>query len=298
MKSFQWLKTSILLGAMTLAVCVFGAEPVKIGTDLSKVLPDALTLAANAPQEKVELLVKAGDKLAFMGDSITAQGGYVRLAQYVLNTNYPDLKPVIINTGVSGQKAENMEPRFEKDMKLAEKPAFTFISVGINDVWHRVGAPHQQAVLDTYKANVAKMVDKGQAAGAQVVLLTPTIIQEDVKNEGNIRLDMYVAAMKDIAAEKKCKIIDLHAMFINALNTKPAGLRLTADGVHMNPYGDAMMAIGVLRALGVSDEIIGKTDPIGAFQIKGMGPIGKVSELLEVPPTRFYKPGLSQLLSF
>ena len=298
MKSFQWVKTSILLGAMTLAICAFGAEPAKVGTDISKVLPDALTLAANAPQEKVEFQLKTGDKIAFMGDSITAQGGYVRLTQYILNANYPELKPVIINTGVSGQKAENMEPRFEKDMKLAEKPAFTFISVGINDVWHRVGAPHQQAVLDTCKANVIKMVDKAQAAGAQVVLLTPTLIQEDVKNEGNIRLDMYVAAMKDIATEKKCKIIDLHAMFINALNTKPAGMRITGDGVHMNAYGDAIMAIGVLRALGVSDEIIGKTDPIGAFQIKGKGSLSKYSELLEVPPTRFFKAGLSQLLGF
>jgi lysophospholipase L1-like esterase len=298
MKSFQRVKTGILLGAMTLAMCAFGAEPAKVGTDISKVLPDALSLAANAPQEKVELLVKADDKLAFMGDSITAQGGYVRLAQYILNTNYPDLKPVIINVGIGGQKAENMEPRFEKDMKLAEKPTFTFISVGINDVWHRVNAPHQQAVLDTYKSNVIKMVDKAQAAGAQVVLLTPTLIQEDVKNEGNIRLDMYVTAMKDIATEKKCKIIDLHAMFINALNTKPAGLRITGDGVHMNAYGDAIMAIGVLRALGVSDEIIGKTDPIGAFQIKGMGSLSKYSELLEVPPTRFFKVGLSQLLGF
>ena len=298
MKSFQWLKTGILLGAMSLAMCTFAAEPAKIGTDIAKIVPDALYLAANAPTEKVELLVKPGDKIAFMGDSITAQGGYVRLAKFILDANYPELKPVIINTGVSGQKAENMEPRFEKDMKLADKPAFTFISVGINDVWHRVGAPHQQAVLDTYKANVIKMVDKGQAAGAQVVLLTPTLIQEDVKNEGNIRLDMYVSAMKDIAAEKKCKIIDLHAMFINALKTKPTGLRITGDGVHMNTYGDAIMAIGVLRALGVSDEIIGKTDITNALQVKNIGSLAKAADLFEVPVSRFNKAGLMQLLYF
>jgi hypothetical protein len=31
---------------------------------------------------------------------------------------------------------------------------------------------------------------------------------------------------------------------------------LTADGVHMKPLGDALMAIGVLRALGVPDQQI------------------------------------------
>jgi hypothetical protein len=29
---------------------------------------------------------------------------------------------------------------------------------------------------------------------------------------------------------------------------------LTGDGVHMKPLGDAIMAVGVLRALGVPDE--------------------------------------------
>ncbi|HEY3377047.1 MAG TPA: GDSL-type esterase/lipase family protein [Armatimonadota bacterium] len=174
--------------------------------DITKVLSDVLTLIG--VQNTATLQVKPGDKIAFMGDSITQQGGYVRLAASVLNMNYPTLKPVIINVGVSGQHAENMEPRFEKDMRLAEKPAFTFINVGINDVWHRMKAEHDPAVLEAYKVNVAKMVDKGLASGAQVVLLTPTIIGEDAKNESNARLVMYVDAMKQIAAEKKCQLID------------------------------------------------------------------------------------------
>lgn len=36
------------------------------------------------------------------------------------------------------------------------------------------------------------------------------------------------------------------------------GNLLTGDGVHMNPAGDVMMATGVLKAFGVSDEQIAK----------------------------------------
>jgi hypothetical protein len=45
-------------------------------------------------------------------------------------------------------------------------------------------------------------------------------------------------------------------MFLTALAKKPAGEGdkwLTRDGVHMKPMGDALMALGVLRALGVPD---------------------------------------------
>ena len=81
-------------------------------------------------------------------------------------------------------------------------------------------------------------------------MLTPTVIQEDPGTEGNQRLTMYVAAEKEIAAEKKCQLVDLHGMFLTALKQKPAGQKgnwLTADGVHMKPLGDAIMATGALR---------------------------------------------------
>ena len=116
--------------------------------------------------------------------------------------------------------------------------------------------PHDAKVLATYKKNVAAMVDQSQAAGIKVILLTPTLIQEDSSTEGNKRLVYYVEAEKQIAAEKKCQLVDLHGMFLAALAKKPAqekGNWLTGDGVHMKPLGDAMMAAGVLRALGVPD---------------------------------------------
>jgi hypothetical protein len=55
-----------------------------------------------------ELLLKPGETLECIGDSITAQGGYLRFTEQVLATNYPALRPVkIVYAGVSGHKAES-----------------------------------------------------------------------------------------------------------------------------------------------------------------------------------------------
>ena len=66
------------------------------------------------------------------------------------------------------------------------------------------------------------MVDAAQKAGIKVILLTPTVITEDADAEGNKRLVKYIEAEKQIAAEKKCQLVDLHAMFLTALKQKPA----------------------------------------------------------------------------
>jgi lysophospholipase L1-like esterase len=179
-------------------------------------------------------------------------------AAVMLDSLYPELKlPPIKNEGVSGQKAEDLVKRFQKDV-VDRKPAVVTISIGINDVWHRANAPHQPQVLADYWVNVGKMVDMAQAAGIKVILLTPTVIGEDPAAAANKRLRIYIEAEKQIARERKCTLVDLHRMFMSVVARRPSDVKdkehwLTFDGVHMNPAGDTLMAIGMLRALGVPE---------------------------------------------
>ena len=234
---------------------------------LDNVFALVLILLGPAPSDTPkQLQLKPGDQVVAIGDSITAAGGYLRDIDGVLALQYPDMKlPKVINKGIGGQKAEDLVRRFDADV-VKLKPAYVTISIGINDVWHRLGAPHDAKILAEYKQNVATMVDRAQEAGIKVILLTPTVIQEDPSTEGNKRLVQYVEAEKQIAAEKKCQIVDLHGMFLAALKQKPAGEKgnwLTADGVHMKPLGDAIMATGVLRALGVPDDKLSDSEAVG-----------------------------------
>ena len=67
-------------------------------------------------QEKFE--IKSGEKIAFMGDSITAagnrRGGYVQLVMQALKMN--GLKVTHAPAGISGHKSNQMLARLKKEL--------------------------------------------------------------------------------------------------------------------------------------------------------------------------------------
>ena len=224
---------------------------------------------------KGPLLVGKGQQIVAIGDSITHAGGYLKAMDAVFAQQYPDLQlPPVINAGISGQKAEDLIKRFDKDV-VQKKPAVVTISIGINDVWHRMNKAHDDKVLAAYTENVEKMVRMAKEAGIVPVIVTPTVIQEDPAAESNQRLKMYVEAERQIAERNKVPFVDLHALFLKAIGehrkqTPDAGPKgfLTSDGVHMRPLGDALMATGILRGLNVPDEKIKATNLEKVFGTK------------------------------
>jgi len=202
--------------------------------------------------------LKTGDKIAFLGDSITAQGfdnagGYVWLV--ISGLESLGLKVTPIPAGVSGHTSKDMLVRLSKDV-IAKKPDWVTISCGVNDVWH--GAMGVE--LAAYKANLKAMVDQCQAAGIRVMLLTATMIGEDQSNANNQKLVAYNEAVRILAQEKKCLLADLNARMQVAVKSPERsdlvdqGKKLTVDGVHMNYFGNEMMAEGVLIAFGFTDD--------------------------------------------
>lgn len=204
-----------------------------------------------------EPIIKDGQKLAFMGDSITQfgagqPGGYVRLVVSGLEANGIKVAPVF--AGISGHKSNDMLARLDRDV-LGKKPDFMTLSCGVNDVWHGArGVP-----LGDYKKNITEICDKAQAAGVKVVVLTATMIGEDQPNANNQKLAAYNDFLRALAKERRLPLADLNAEMQAAVAAaKAAGAPrpnranyLTSDGVHMAPPGDQMMAAGVLRALGL-----------------------------------------------
>src|SRR6185295_12235356 len=83
----------------------------EFGMQLANLLALLLSVVSPAASKDApkEFMLKAGDQIVAMGDSITQAGGYLKQADQVLAEQYPDLKlPKIKNVGISGQKAEDM----------------------------------------------------------------------------------------------------------------------------------------------------------------------------------------------
>lgn len=222
-----------------------------------------------------ELLVKAGEKIAFMGDSITQEGagktGYVTLTMDALNKE--GLNLTCIPAGKSGNKSSDMLARLD-DSVISKKPDWMVLSCGVNDVWHftlRLGKRTFEGVpLEDYKLNIMSIIDKAQAAGIKVLILTSTMIGEDPGKETNRKLVPYNEFLREIAAAENLPLADLNKDMQTALKQLPdeAGKasmfgepgyprniknKLTKDGCHMNALGNIMMAKGVLRAFGLSE---------------------------------------------
>lgn len=202
--------------------------------------------------------IKNGETIAFMGDSITAAGwsnprGYVRLVMAGLKAN--GIEATAVPAGISGHKSDQMLERLQRDA-LDKKPDWMTLSCGVNDVWHGAkGIP-----LDQYKTNITAIVNQCQAQGVKVMILTATVIGEDLDNENNRKLIPYNEFLRQLAKKKKCKLADLNQTFQKAIKADAAkpGLKFTGDGVHMNPAGDQIMAKGILEALGLSKAQLSK----------------------------------------
>lgn len=221
----------------------------------------ALFLSAQTSLVQAEILVKEGEKIAFLGDSITAAGfsnagGYVQLIGAGLATN--GTKVELIGAGWSGHKSDQMLARLDRDV-LSKKPQWMTLSCGVNDVWHGIkGIP-----LPDYEKNITAIVDQAQQADIKVVILTSTMITEDPKNLNNQKLESYNEFLRKLAKEKDCKLADLNANMQTALaearkSPTAKGNLLTTDGVHMAFAGDAMMATGVLKSLGLDTKEMAK----------------------------------------
>lgn len=209
-------------------------------------------------------------RIVTMGDSITQGGegptGYVGLLRSTLAALYPTQHIEVINAGISGHKSTDMQARFQTDV-IDRKPDLVTISVGVNDVWHAYrdfahGVDHPKGDLPNgvplplYRETVTAMVAAAQAAGIRVVLVSPTIIYENLQSVENRRLEEYVAAMQQIAREKSCIFVDLNRPFRRIIGEYQAhagtGYKLlTVDGVHMNDAGNRVMAYVILQGLGV-----------------------------------------------
>lgn len=213
------------------------------------------TSAIHAEEDKSRgLPIVSGQKIAFLGDSITAAGkrpgGYCQLV--IAGLARQGVTVTGIFAGISGHKSNQMLARLERDV-LSKEPDWMTLSCGVNDVWHGArGVP-----LDAYKTNITAIVDQAQAAGVKVMILTSTMIKENQAGDLNQQLLPYNAFLRELAAAKGCLLADLNADMQAALKAFPAdapkGKQLTRDGVHMNALGNAMMANGILKAFGVPE---------------------------------------------
>lgn len=198
------------------------------------------------------MLFKTGDKVILVGDSITEDGrfndpqrigeGYVRLIHDYIKENVPDQQIAILNKGISGNRVVDLAERWQADV-ISQNPDWVSISIGINDVWRQLDSPDIDQITPKQFAAIYRnlLQDLRTQTNANIILMEPTIIEEDVSSEGNRLLKDYVDIVQRLAKAFDATLISTHQTFLNFIEKTP-NISLTTDGVHMNDLGRKLMA--------------------------------------------------------
>ncbi|MBL8176511.1 MAG: hypothetical protein JNK48_17680 [Bryobacterales bacterium] len=193
----------------------------------------ALTLAALSHAQPV---------IVAFGDSLTAPRKGV--------VTYSDMLH-ILNRGVGGNNTDQGRARFDKDV-LAVKPTLVIIQLGTNDaaidVWKQPPATEPRVPLARYRDNIQHFIDALRAIHARIILMTPNRMAwtarlrqlygrppYDPSNDGgfNHTLDLYSAALRDIAAREGIPLVDA-AKIVQAEHL--------LDGMHPSTEGHRLVA--------------------------------------------------------
>ncbi len=200
--------------------------------------------------------VGSGDRIVFLGDSITQQGvtpqGYVTKVRQVLDSGRFGENIEVIGAGISGNRVPDLLERLQRDV-LDHNPTLVVVYIGINDVWHWDAGRGTSA--DDFRTGLHTLVQQLREKNTRVLLCTPTVIGEKTQDQNphDAMLNAYADITRAVAREEKVDLLDLRHYFLAWLETENADQLeqgvLTSDGVHLNDHGNLLLGYLMVRAI-------------------------------------------------
>lgn len=211
------------------------------------------------------LLLKAGDRLAICGDSITEQKLYSRIMETYLTVCVPELKVTVRQYGWSGETAEGFRRRMTNDC-LRFQPTVATTCYGMND--HRYRAyddangrwyvEHSRAILQAFKSVGARVVQGSPGCVGKVPGWTKS--GDSTLDELNLNLCALRNLGLELAVAEGAAFADVYWPMLRA--NFDASRRFGADyavpgkdGVHPDWAGQTLMAWAFLKALGLDGDL-------------------------------------------
>lgn len=150
----------------------------------------------------------------------------------------------VANNAESGETIANSlrAQRFEKIFSLMQPGDYLFVQFGHNDM-----KSHATNALAMYKSDLEKVVARTRSLGGTPVLVASMERKNGIEQD---TLMGYPQAVRDVAKEEGCALIDLNAMskvFYRALGSDLD--KAFQDGTHHNDYGSYELAKCVVERI-------------------------------------------------
>ena len=259
---------------------------------ISPLLAIALAFCLSTPLRSADADFLPGVKrIVFLGDSITYSGQYVDAFETFLFLRFPARQFEVINVGLPSETVSGLSEDGHADGKFPRpdlherldrvlaktKPNLIFACYGMND---GIYLPLEEGRFAKFRDGIERLRAKAQAAGAQIIHLTPPSFhalaarnkpgadgKPPAKSLGgyNEVLDRYAAWLLEQRA-RGWRVIDIHGpmnAFIEEQRKTNPDFVFANDGVHANAAGHALMAEQIIAGLAPTE--------LGAWRkIKGM----------------------------
>ncbi len=247
------------------------SNPEKMGPYLYEPKPNDEAFAKFNPRlapPPGPLLVKHGDRLAIIGDSITEQKIYSRIIETYLTVCVPQYSITTRQFGWSGERAEGFLRRMDQDC-LRFKPTLATLAYGMNDSRYR---PFDINNGMWYHDHYGAVVKKLKNAGARVIVGSPGCagkIAGWVKSRSGTldEHNLHLCALRDIALqvakEQNAAFADIfwpmytqQILAARKYGSEEHPYEIAGhDGIHPGGAGHLLMAYAFLRSMGLDGNI-------------------------------------------
>lgn len=243
---------------LVFALPLTAREAPKLPAELSAYLLEA------GPEAR-EPLLKKGDRLAIIGDSITEQKQYSLILETYLTACLPELEITARQYGWSGEQAGGFIKRMENDV-FRFKPTIATTCYGMNDFRY---VPFDPKIADEYRKNQTTIIEAFKKSGARIVAGSPGIIDSvphwvksaaGTKEDLNLSLSKFRNVVAEVAAKENVGFADVYTpmLLANLAAKKQYGESFKVagkDGVHPGWAGHVIMAYAFLKGLGVDGDL-------------------------------------------
>lgn len=221
-------------------------------------------------------------RVVFLGDSITHAGGYIACLEAELIARGVEPRPELLNLGLPSETCSGLSepihpfPRPDVHERLDRalektKPDVVVACYGMND---GIYYPYSRERFEKYAAGIRKLEKKVHAAGARLVLMTPTVFDPPpTKENKNLQpagrpeyswkepyrdydkvLERYAQWLLKERSDQVAMLVDLRTPLRRFLAKKRAEdpkFVIAGDGVHINDAGHRMVAEAIANAWGL-----------------------------------------------
>jgi lysophospholipase L1-like esterase len=227
-----------------------------------------------------DFAIHDGDRVVFLGDSITEQRLYTTYIEAYALTRHPEWKLWFRNVGWGGDTSwlrqrshpdeaklfaadetaqqkmveDSVQHGLERDV-LPLKPTLVTVKFGMNDHSYK---PFREDIFRAYVRSQTEIAKVLKANRARVAFLTPQPIEDkrpdpdqDVRNQS---LRKFSDGLKQVAEKEGATFVDQFdpymAMLLRERPGNPNGFVGGGDAVHPGPIGHTVMAWAILKGLG------------------------------------------------